>query len=431
MSSPARLSSLRSPSRAIDTCEHHETNDYLLSEVFQKPHTVTLFFIMALIVATVPFYYQQTVSATQDNVKRGFLMMGVVYIMYSTMQPRDVPFTRPHPLIWRMFTGVIVIYVLVLVFVLYQSVDDVRFFLTYLDPTLNQPLPEKDYAANCDVYTPHDPHSYFKNVSECLFDRFVPAHFLGWWIKALVIRDPYMCWFLSILFELMEITFSHMLPNFKECWWDSIVLDILLCNGGGIICGGFTLQFLAAKQYNWVGLSQIPNVSGKIKRVLSQFSPENWTVFKWDIFKSANRFASFWILVLTATVLDLNAFFLKYILWIPYTHEFNVYRLWLWAVIAAMGVRQYYDYIIGVTPTMGQVTWLACAGILLEFLICIKMGVGMFPLPTPEYIIWFWALFATAVVLLWLLLLVRDLSRPSFPKSDIRRFLPATRDMTE
>lgn len=44
-----------------------------------------------------------------------------------------------------------------------------------------------------------------------------------------------MLWVLSIGFELMELTFQHMLPNFNECWWDSWVLDVALCN----LIGGF------------------------------------------------------------------------------------------------------------------------------------------------------------------------------------------------
>jgi hypothetical protein len=31
----------------------------------------------------------------------------------------------------------------------------------------------------------------------------------------------------------LQLTFRHMLPNFNECWWDSIILDILICNWFG------------------------------------------------------------------------------------------------------------------------------------------------------------------------------------------------------
>ena len=48
--------------------------------------------------------------------------------------------------------------------------------------------------------------------------------------QALIIRDYPLLWTLSIGFELMELTFQHMLPNFNECWWDSWILDVAVCN---------------------------------------------------------------------------------------------------------------------------------------------------------------------------------------------------------
>ena len=53
-------------------------------------------------------------------------------------------------------------------------------------------------------------------------DIFVFAHLAGWLIKALVIREVHLLWVLSLLFEFMEISFRHILPNFWECWWDHV-----------------------------------------------------------------------------------------------------------------------------------------------------------------------------------------------------------------
>lgn len=38
----------------------------------------------------------------------------------------------------------------------------------------------------------------------------------------MLLRDFYISWFLSISFELLEMSFEHMLPNFAECWWDHV-----------------------------------------------------------------------------------------------------------------------------------------------------------------------------------------------------------------
>ena len=55
--------------------------------------------------------------------------------------------------------------------------------------------------------------------------------------KALIMRDYQLLWVLSIGFELMELTFQHMLPNFNECWWDSWILDVAVCNFLGMWAG--------------------------------------------------------------------------------------------------------------------------------------------------------------------------------------------------
>jgi phosphatidylserine synthase 1 len=43
----------------------------------------------------------------------------------------------------------------------------------------------------------------------------------------------------------------HLLPNFAECWWDQVILDILLCNGGGIWLGMVVCRFLEMRTYHW------------------------------------------------------------------------------------------------------------------------------------------------------------------------------------
>lgn len=40
-----------------------------------------------------------------------------------------------------------------------------------------------------------------------------------------------------------------MLPNFNECWWDSIILDILACNWFGETLTGFTSSSLAVSMH--------------------------------------------------------------------------------------------------------------------------------------------------------------------------------------
>ena len=66
-------------------------------------------------------------------------------------------------------------------------------------------------------------------------------------MQALIIRDHALLWVLSVGFELMELTFQHMLPNFNECWWDSWILDVAVCNFiGDSLSSAFLDPHLAA-----------------------------------------------------------------------------------------------------------------------------------------------------------------------------------------
>ncbi|MED6253480.1 Phosphatidylserine synthase 2 [Ataeniobius toweri] len=47
----------------------------------------------------------------------------------------------------------------------------------------------------------------------------------------------------------------HLLPNFAECWWDQVILDILLCNGGGIWLGMTVCHFLEMRTYCWASIN--------------------------------------------------------------------------------------------------------------------------------------------------------------------------------
>ena len=98
------------------------------------------------------------------------------------------------------------------------------------------PYEERTYATDCRVMTPEQPF-LFQNVKNTVLDEFFVAHVFGWFGKALAIRDWHLLWAYSILFEVMEVTFMHWLKNFNECWWDSWVLDVLVCNLGGMWVG--------------------------------------------------------------------------------------------------------------------------------------------------------------------------------------------------
>uniref|UniRef100_A0A8C7AD77 Phosphatidylserine synthase n=1 Tax=Neovison vison TaxID=452646 RepID=A0A8C7AD77_NEOVI len=181
---------------------------------FVRAHTLSVLFILTCALGYVTLL-EETPQDTAYNTKRGIVASILVFLCFGVTQAKDGPFSRPHPAYWRFWLCVSVVYELFLIFILFQTVQDGRQFLKYVDPRLGVPLPERDYGGNCLIYDPHNKSDPFHNVWDKL-DGFVPAHFLGWYLKTLMIRDWWMCTIVSVMFEFLEYSLEHQLPNFSD-----------------------------------------------------------------------------------------------------------------------------------------------------------------------------------------------------------------------
>ena len=161
------------------------------------------------------------------NLFRGAGFSVISFLAFASVQFPDTLIKRPHPVFWRVLLGGMTLYTLFMVFILLQPLDDARKIFKFFDPKLGQPLPEKSYAEDCRIYTPEHPTNKFANIWDAAVDVHFIAHLLGWWFKMMIIRDVNMCWICSIVFELLEVTFRHWLPNFWECWWDHVISSLL------------------------------------------------------------------------------------------------------------------------------------------------------------------------------------------------------------
>ncbi|KAL2894189.1 CDP-diacylglycerol--serine O-phosphatidyltransferase 1, partial [Bienertia sinuspersici] len=373
-----------------------------------KPRTITLLFIGACFLIWASGALDPE-SNTSDNVvtsvKRGVWAMIAVFLTYCLLQAPSTVLIRPHPAIWRLVHGMAVIYLVALTFLLFQKRDNARQFMKYLHPDLGVELPERSYGSDCRIYVPEDPNNRFKNLYDTIFDEFFLAHILGWWGKAIMIRNQPLCWVLSIGFEMMELTFRHMLPNFNECWWDSIILDILLCNWFGIWAGMCTVKYFDGKTYDWVGISRQPNIMGKVKRTLGQFTPARWDKDEWHPLLGPWRFVQVLFLCIVFLTVELNTFFLKFCLWIPPRNPIIIYRLILWWLIAVPTIREYNSYLQDrkQVKKVGALCWLALAICIVELLICIKFGHGLYPNRMPTWLVIFWTTFGVGLVVVLLI----------------------------
>lgn len=95
----------------------------------------------------------------------------------------------------------------------------------------------------------------------------------------------------------------------------------------------------------------------------------------------------------------MNAFYLKYLLWIPPAHYLNIARIMLHAVSGSVAVRETYQYFTDrKCKRFGTQAWLVIAIITLEALICVKFRAGEFPDPAPPRVVTFWKYFIALLV---------------------------------
>ncbi|KAK7891611.1 hypothetical protein WMY93_023574 [Mugilogobius chulae] len=359
---------------------------------FWRAHTVTVLFILtcALVYVTL---LEETPQDTTYNTKRGIVASILVFLCFGVTQAKDGPFSRPHPAYWRFWLCVSVVYELFLIFILFQTVHDGRIFMKYIDPKLGVPLPERDYGGNCLIYDPDNTTDPFHNIWDKM-DGFVPAHFLGWYIKTLMIRDWWMCMIISVMFEFMEYSLEHQLPNFSECWWDHWIMDVLVCNGLGIYCGMKTLAWLSMKPYQWQGLWNIHSYKGKIKRIAFQFTPYSWVKFEWKPASNLRRWLAVLGIIFMFLLAELNTFYLKFVLWMPPEHYLVLLRLVFFVNVGGVGMREIYDFMDHPKfhKKLGQQAWIVAAITVTEFLIVVKYDPHTLMLPIPLSIIHCWIL---------------------------------------
>uniref|UniRef100_A0A8C7QM81 Phosphatidylserine synthase n=1 Tax=Oncorhynchus mykiss TaxID=8022 RepID=A0A8C7QM81_ONCMY len=368
----------------------------------KRAHTVTVLFILTCVLVYVTLL-EETPQDTTYNTKRGIVASILVFLCFGVTQAKDGPFTRPHPAYWRFWLCVSVVYELFLIFVLFQTVRDGRQFMKYIDPKLGVALPERDYGGNCLIYDPGNTTDPWHNIWDKM-DGFVPAHFLGWYIKTLVIRDWWMCMIISVMFEFLEYSLEHQLPNFSECWWDHWIMDVLVCNGLGIYAGMKTLGWLSMKPYQWQGLWNIPTYKGKIKRMAFQFTPYSWVKFEWKPASNLRRWLAVLGIIFMFLLAELNTFYLKFVLWMPPEHYLVLLRLVFFVNVGGVAMREIYDFMDDPKfyRKLGQQAWLVAAITVTEFLIVVKYDPRTIMLPIPFFVTQCWFL-GIVLILSWTL----------------------------
>jgi phosphatidylserine synthase 1 len=211
-------------------------------------------------------------------------------------------------------------------------------------------------------------------------------------MKALIIRHYGLLWSVSIMWELTEMVFGHLLPNFYECWWDNLVLDVLVCNGLGIFTGMQVCKYFEMREFKWESIKNISGAGGKFRRALLQFTPQSFVANRWlDPNSGYMRLIAVIQFMLIWQMVELNTFFIKHIFPMPAEHPVCVLRILLTGLISAPSCRQYYTYITDPRcKRIGTQCWVFIMVGFSELILVIKFGMELFSnTQISKMMIWF------------------------------------------
>ena len=166
--------------RKVFTEINDKSVDDIQLEVFYKPHTISL--LLFCIFGLVYTAFVRDSSDHNLNLFTGLCGVFVFFMIISVLAFPNGPFTRPHPILWRMVFGCSVLYLLLIQFLIHLDYHAVRSIIVWIDKKMENYTidSEKEYGANCMDIT-------FERLWSHM-DWFAFGHYWGWGMKALIIR---------------------------------------------------------------------------------------------------------------------------------------------------------------------------------------------------------------------------------------------------
>lgn len=346
-------------------------NDYSprLAWMYKSRYIISLFVIFGIL-----FHFRKETNTT---------LIFIISTFIIALMVKDGPFIRPHPFFWRIFQAILIQVILITLALCLVDRKVILDYIVDLTPGKSGNFSvNRDYSQKCTIYDRENPLDPFHNVKPVIFDIFIPAHFFGWIFHSMIIRDYTICWTLSICFEICEVLLRQWFPNFHECWWDSIILDILICNGLGIYIGMKFVQFLSKVSWD---KRKIQEVHGKelIFRVLNQFAPRSFRQFHWRPLYSLKRYCCFIYVILIDLLLEIDIFGLKLVLPMSPDNTIVISHMFFHLIVSVPSVYEFYLFTIGEKETIGSFGFLCSLLPLVELIFIIHCGKGFFENPIP------------------------------------------------
>lgn len=160
----------------------------------------------------------------------------------------------------------------------YSNVDEIRTALHKFDPQVGKKLTDKQQVSYNDGKCEFPPP--MAKIKSLVVDMFFFSHSVGWFVGSIMLRNPFIAWFLSAADELGELLFKNACPNFNECWWDQLFVDLLGANLAGCVVAYFFMKYVMKDKSLWY-TTHLPQsaywTAAKLKAVF--FAPTNLSIF--------------------------------------------------------------------------------------------------------------------------------------------------------
>mmetsp|Transcript_32639 Transcript_32639/g.56731 ORF Transcript_32639/g.56731 Transcript_32639/m.56731 type:complete len:376 (+) Transcript_32639:3042-4169(+) len=322
----------------------------------------------------------------EHNIKAGLLAVCLVFIAQSSIKPYHSPFSALKERWKRVAARISLLYIGFLVFLIFQHPKHARAMFAFIDPSLNKELPThyEYYDRDCEFTA--------SNMYK-LSDHYVLAHFVNWMLAAFIIRDYALLHIWQVLDEVIELSLKNIRPNFAECWWDSLILDVLLANTIGIYIGMKILQLFGYRIYDWFGKKDT----------------KSWK--EWKFFWFHRHFQGVFLVLIFVSFNFVTGFTVSNSLWIPSNHNINIVRLVVWFLAGYLGFQEAYDDV----ETWGlpirrdvniqaQHRWTAWLMVFLEVGISIKMreqAGNILDATVPRFVVGIWAGISVVCLVYW------------------------------
>ena len=287
-----------------------------------------------------------------------------------------------------------------IIFMFNQRPDFGRESVGFLDATLNKQIGKG-------MHTYDDDCAFDISLIWSEMDHYYLVHWCDWILASIVIRDPYILHFWHLFNEVIELSFQHRLPHFRECWWDHIILDILLSNIPAVTLGLWIVDKVGMRRYDWLGRA------GKE------------SFWDWEIWQCHRRYGNVVLSLVLLTFHFVDGFFIMNAFLIPPVHPFPPSRMLLWFFYGAIAYREcFVDIETWNTPgrqhhpVESRYRWLASAVLVTEALVAYKYREGtghIADTPTPWYIWYPWLFGLLALGAGWLKLRFKEGATQKYP----------------